>query len=232
MRVARILLVDDHELFRAGLAELINAQPDLEVVGQADDGLEALVQARDLEPDLILMDITMPVCDGLEAARLIRERQPAARILMLTVHDEEEKLFEAIRSGACGYLLKSVNSAEFLIGVRSAVAGEAPVSPRLAARLLDEFVRLSDRPPAASDEPEAILTSREKEVLERIAAGAADKEIAEQLTISLHTVKSHVRNILSKLQAVNRHQAAQLATQQGLIRPTDGGGKEPPESPE
>lgn len=217
MSRSRILLTDDHDLFREGLAGLINAQPDLEVVGQANDGLEALTLARDLKPDLIVMDIKMPVCDGLEATRLIRAEIPDAKILMLTVHDEEEKLFEAIKAGAGGYLLKSTHSADFLNGVRGALAGEAALPPKLATHLLDEFARLANRP-----QPEATtttdLTSRELEVLQLIATQASDKEIAAQLNLSLHTVKTHVRNILGKLHAVNRRHAATLAAQEGLLR--------------
>jgi DNA-binding NarL/FixJ family response regulator len=211
MTRARVVLADDHELFREGLAGLVGAQPDLEVVGQAGDGLEALALARDLRPDLIVMDIKMPVCDGLEATRLIRAELPEARIVMLTVHDEDEKLFEAVKAGASGYILKSTHAPDFLRGLRGALAGEAPLPPKLAARLLDEFARLA-QPPAPPTPPEAAeLTPREREVLNLIATGATDKDIAAQLSLSLHTVKTHVRNILSKLHAVNRRHAAKLA---------------------
>ncbi len=217
MTRARVLLADDHELFREGLAGLINAQPDLEVAGQAGDGLEALTLARDLRPDLIVMDIKMPVCDGLEATRLIRAELPEARIVMLTVHDEDEKLFDAIKAGASGYILKSTHSPDFLRGLRGTLAGEAPLPPKLAARLLDEFARLAQQPapPALPDAAE--LTPREREVLNLIATGATDKEIAAQLALSLHTVKTHVRSILSKLHAVNRRHAAKLAAQEGRV---------------
>jgi two-component system NarL family response regulator len=219
MTTARILIADDHQLFREGLAGLIDAQPDLEVVGQAGDGLEALSLARDLRPELIVMDIKMPVCDGLEATRLIREEVPEARIVMLTVHDEDDKLFTAVKAGANGYMLKSTNSAGFLSGVRGALAGEATLSPKLAAHLLDEFTRLANRPEISPDTDEgAELTHREREVLDLVATGATNQEIANRLTISLHTVKSHVRSILSKLHAVNRRDAARLAAQQGLLR--------------
>jgi DNA-binding NarL/FixJ family response regulator len=215
MTRTRLLLADDHDLFREGLVGLVNAQPDLEVVGQASDGLEALALARDLHPDLIAMDINMPMCDGLEATRLIRAEWPEACILILTVHDEDEKLFEAIKAGASGYMLKNVGSADFLRGVRGILAGEAVLPPKLAARLVEEFARLANRP-APESPPSDIhdLTPRERETLDLIAAGATDKEIAAQLTLSLHTVKSHVRSILAKLHAANRRQAARLAARE------------------
>lgn len=215
MTRARILLSDDHDLFREGLAGLINAQPDLEAVGQAGDGFEALTLVRDLKPDLIVMDINMPICDGLEATRLIRAEWAEARIVMLTVHDEDEKLFHAIAAGAQGYMLKSLSAQDFLLGVRAALRGEAVLPPKLAAHLLSEFARMAARPDQAADEA-AGLTPREQEVLDLIATGATDKEIAECLSLSLHTVKSHVRNILSKTHAMNRRQAAQLAARSGL----------------
>jgi DNA-binding NarL/FixJ family response regulator len=218
MSRSRLILADDHDLFREGLAGLINAQPDLEVAGQAGDGLEALTLACDVKPDLIIMDINMPICDGLEATRLIRAEWPEARIVMLTVHDEDEKLFEAIKAGAQGYMLKSLHSADFLRGVRSALNGEAVLPPQLAVRLLKEFARLSTQPPTATPEGDHEpfgLTAREKEVLDLIATGATDKEIAAQLALSLHTVKSHVRNILSKTHAINRRHAAKLAGHTG-----------------
>lgn len=227
---ARILLCDDHDLIREGLAALLGGQPDLQVVGQAHDGLEALTLVRDLRPDLIIMDIKMPVCDGLEATRLIRQELPEARIVMLTVHDEETKLFEAIKAGACGYMLKNSPSSQLLSGVRGALLGEAPISPRLAASLLDEFARLSSsqttgrqpspgsaRPLIEIDDPAMLLTPRERDILNHLASGATDKEIANGTSLSIHTVKSHVRSILSKLHAVNRRHAAQLAGQRGLL---------------
>ncbi len=221
MTGARILLADDHDLFRAGLAGLIEAQPDLEVVGQAEDGLEALSLARELKPDLIVMDIKMPVCDGLEATRLIRTEMPDARIVMLTVHDEDEKLFDAIKAGASGYILKDTNSTDFLHSLRRALAGDAVLPPKLAVRLLAEFVRLAQHEtPIAQPDSGSDLTPREHEVLNLIASGATDKEIAAQLSLSLHTVKSHVHSILSKLHAINRRHAANLAGQQGRTKPT------------
>lgn len=219
MTQSTILLVDDHELFREGLAGLINTQPDMRVVGQASDGLEALTLTRDLTPHLVIMDINMPVCDGLEATRLIRAEQPETRIVILTIHDEDSKLFEAIKAGARGYILKDTSSAEFLRGVRGALGGELTMPPKLASRLLDEFARLASQPvpPPPAAEETADLTSREREVLNLLAIGATNQEIADKLCISLHTTKSHVHSVLNKLHAINRRQAARLAAQQGLL---------------
>jgi len=218
MPAFRILLADDHDLIRQVLANLVDSQPDMEVVGQAGDGLEALSLARDLRPDLIVMDISMPICNGLEATKLIRKQMPDARILILTVHDEDEKLFEAIKAGARGYLLKNSNATTFLQAVRSILAGEAVLPPRLALRLVDEFARLANRRmPEELPRETYTLTSREQEILNRIATGASDKEIAADLTISLNTVKTHVRGILNKLQAINRRTAVRVARQKGLL---------------
>ncbi len=215
---ATILLVDDHELFREGLAGLVNTQSDLIVVGQAGDGLEALAMARDLQPDLIVMDINMPICDGLEATRLIRETLPDVRIIVLTVHDKDEKLFAAIKAGANGYMLKDTNSVDFLQGVRGALGGEATLPPKLAASLIDDYARLatqSTQQLLADEVPD--LTPRELEVLNLVATGASNREIANKLSISVYTTKSHVRNILAKMDAVNRRHAARLAAQLGLL---------------
>ncbi|MBT3337063.1 MAG: response regulator transcription factor [Anaerolineae bacterium] len=218
MTIARILLADDHELFRDGLAGLINAQPDLEVIAEAGDGLEALKLARDLKPDLIVMDINMPICDGLEATRLICTELPGLRIVILTVHDEDEKLFAAIKAGAIGYLLKSTNKTKFLGGIRMALAGEAAISSKMATRVLDEFSRMMNQSVAiTSNKDVPDLTLRERDVLQHIATGSSDKEIAAELSISLYTVKSHVRNILGKLHAANRREAARLASRHGLL---------------
>lgn len=217
MERIRVLLVDDHALFREGLAGILNAQPDFEVVGEAGDGLEALVKARELVPDLILMDIGMPGFDGLEATRRIKQELPAATIVMLTVRDEEEKLFKAIQNGAQGYLLKSIHSREMVRLLRGAVRGEAAITPALAGRMLEEFRRLSRAIPSGAGEESITLTHREQEVLSLAAEGKTDKEIADALQISLHTVKSHMRNILAKLQVSNRYEAARYARDRGLV---------------
>lgn len=217
MERIRVLLVDDHTLFREGLAGILNTQPDFQVVGEASDGLEAVVKARELMPDLILMDIGMPGVDGLEATRRIKQELPATAIVMLTVRDEEEKLFGAIKNGAQGYLLKSIRSHEMLRLLRGAVRGEAAITPALAGRMLEEFRRMSRVLPPQAREGPVTLTHREQEVLSLVAEGQTDKEVADALHISLHTVKSHMRNILAKLHVSNRYQAARYARDRGVV---------------
>jgi len=219
MKKIRVLLADDHQLFREGLANILNAQPDFEVVGEASDGLEVLVKARKLTPDLILMDVGMPGCDGVEATQRVKQELADVVIVMLTVRDEDEKLFEAIKSGAQGYLLKSIRSRELLSMLRGAVRGEAAITPTLGGRMLEEFRRLSQQARTLPEEDVPSLTYREQEVLSLVAQGASDQEIAQALTISIHTVKSHMRNILSKLHLGQRHEAALYALREGLIRP-------------
>ena len=213
----KVLLADDHALFREGLAGIIAAQPDMEVVGEAGDGLEAVVKAREIKPDLILMDIQMPSLDGLEAAKQIKSDLPDTTIVMLTVRDEPEKLFQAIKNGAQGYLLKNIRSKEMISMLRSAAAGEAAISSPMAALMLEEFRRLSSILPEGFDAEETNLTDREQEVLSLAAAGKSDKEIADDLCLSLHTIKSHMRNILAKLHVSNRRQAARLAKHKGWL---------------
>jgi len=212
----RVLLADDHALFREGLAGIINAQPDLQVVGEANDGLEAFVKAQELKPDLILMDVQMPGMDGLEATRQIKQVLPETVIVMLTVRDDDEKLFEALKNGAQGYLLKDIQSREMLAMLRSALKGEAALSSGLAGRMLSEFRRLS-KGGIPEQEDDSGLTEREQQVLLQASQGASDKEIAEALTISLNTVKTHVRNILAKLHVRTRREAARVARGRGLV---------------
>jgi len=221
MSRTRVLLADDHALFREGLAGIIASQPDLEVVGEANDGLEAVVKAQELKPDLILMDVQMPGMDGLEATRQIKQALPETVIVMLTVRGDDEMLFEALRNGAQGYLLKDIQSKEMLAMLRGALKGEAALSSALAARVLTEFRRLSSQTqkhPILEGEEELVdLTHRELDVLTVAAQGASDKEIAEKLSISIHTAKSHMRNILSKLHVNTRREAARLAKSKGLV---------------
>src|SRR5512142_1210699 len=190
MGQVRVLLVDDHALFREGLAGILRGQPDLQVVGEANDGLEAVVKAREYKPDLILMDVQMPGMDGLEATRQIKLMLPDVTIVMLTIRDDDEKLFEALKSGAQGYLLKDIRSAEMLTMLRGALHGEAALSPALAGRVLAEFRRISKHASAEAGDDSG-LTEREQQVLLEVAKGAADKQIAEVLGISLNTVKTH-----------------------------------------
>jgi DNA-binding NarL/FixJ family response regulator len=217
MEQIQVLLADDHALFREGVASIIAAQPDFEVVGQASDGLEAQVKAQKLVPDLILMDVSMPGCDGLEATRRIKQKLPAVTIVMLTVRDDEDKLFEAIKNGAQGYLLKDIQAQDMLEMLRGAVQGEAAITPTLASCMLEEFRRLSREAQGAPEEEIGSLTYREQEVLSLVAEGASDREIAEALKVSLHTVKSHMRNILAKLHVNSRHEAVRYARHKGLM---------------
>lgn len=217
MAPIRVLLADDHQLFREGLANILDAQPDFEVVGEADDGLEVFVQARELQPDLILMDIGMPGCDGVEATQHIKAAMPSITIVMLTVQDEDEKLFEALQNGAQGYLLKSIRSWDLVAMLRGAMKGEAAIPPALGGRMLEEFRRLSRQADRSTAGETVALTAREQDVLGLVAEGATDQEISDRLSISIHTVKTHVRNILAKLQLNRRHEAAQFALREGLI---------------
>jgi len=216
MNKTRVLLVDDHSLLREGLAGIIASQADMQIVGEAADGLEAIIKARELRPDLILMDIQMPGCDGLEATRQIKQALPETVIVVLTVRDDEEKLFEAIKSGAQGYLLKNIRSQDMLQMLRGALKGEAPIPAHLAGRMLEEFRRISHLTGGEATE-ENNLTLREQEVLAQVALGLSDKEIAGHLSISIYTVKSHLRNILAKLQVGSRREAARRAKDKKLF---------------
>lgn len=216
MERLRILLVDDHVLFRTGVASLLSSHEDMAVVGQADDGREAIEKARTLTPDVILMDIHMPHCDGLEATRQLKREMPQVKILMLTVADDDQNLFAAIQEGADGYLLKNLQPEqlyEMLSGVRR---GEVAISGVMAAKILKEF-RRSYSPPAPDLDDVEALSPRETEVLELVAQGATNKEIAEALNVTENTVKIHLRKILEKLHLNNRVQAAVYAMRQGLV---------------
>jgi two-component system, NarL family, nitrate/nitrite response regulator NarL len=219
MEPIRILLVDDHALFRSGVAGLLRDPADFEVVGEAQDGEEALAKAQELMPDIILMDLYMPGMGGLEATRRITEALPYAKIVMLTVSEEDEHLFEAIKAGAHGYLLKKIQPESLIQTVRGAFRGEAPISRATATKILEEFGRLARSGPGREPLHEK-LSPREREVLERLVKGATNKEIASSLTISENTVKNHLKNILEKLHLENRVQAATYALREGLISPT------------
>jgi two-component system nitrate/nitrite response regulator NarL len=208
----RVLLVDDHVLFREALVSLLEAQPDLKVVGQADSMRDAIVLTRNVLPDLVLMNITLPDGTGAEAIRAILAERPETKIVVLTLYEEDDQLFEAIRAGAIGYLSKHVRAAELFKTLQGVMRGEAGISGLTARRILDEFARLS---PPRSDEA-APLTSREVEVLRELANGATNQAIAERLVISENTVKNHVRNILVKLHFHSRREAADYARRHGL----------------
>jgi DNA-binding NarL/FixJ family response regulator len=220
MTPIRVLLVDDHQLFREGLAIILNNQPDFQVIAEAGDGLEAQIKARKLKPDLILMDVIMPGCDGLEATHRIKQELPQTTIVMLTVREEDDDLFQAIRNGAQGYLLKSIRSRDMLEMLRTATRGEAAITPAMGSRMLEEFRRISQ---VASQEPQEVeaLTQRELEILRLVTAGDTNHEIAAKLQISIHTVKTHMRNILAKLHQERRYEAASFALREGLIPPVD-----------
>ncbi len=216
MEQVRVLLADDHALFREGLAGIINNQPDMQVVGEANDGLEAFVKAQELKPDLILMDVQMPGMDGIEAVRQIKQILPETIIVMLTVRGDDNMLFEALKNGAQGYLLKEIRSQELLEMLRGALRGEAAISPTLAGRVLSEFRRLS-KGGVSEKEDDSGLTEREQQVLVEASKGATDKEIAAALNISLNTVKTHIRNILSKLHVSTRREATRAAKTKGIL---------------
>ena len=209
----KVLLVDDHSLFRAGLASLLRAW-GLEVVGQAGNGDEAIAKARELRPGLIFMDVSMPGRDGLEATRAIKAESPGIKIIILTVSDDEQHLFEAIKCGAEGYLLKNLQEDEFADLVEKISNGEPAMSPGLAKKLLREFARLKED--ERQVEIDGNLTAREQDVLEQVARGARNKEIAASLYISENTVSYHMKNILSKLHLRNRAQVVAWALQHGF----------------
>jgi DNA-binding NarL/FixJ family response regulator len=221
MTPIRVLLADDHVLFRRGVASLLATDRDFEVVGEAADGQQALGMARELMPDVILMDISMPVMGGLEATRRIKAEMPYVRIVILTASDGERNLFDAVKSGAQGYLLKNIEPQALFGTLRGVLRGEAPISRVMAAQLLEEFTRQSREPPPAATLA-AELTAREREVLEHVAQGRSNKEIAAALAIAENTVKNHLKNILEKLHLENRVQAATFALRQGLVaKPPD-----------
>lgn len=217
----RILLVDDHVLFRKGLVRLLDAQPDFEVVGEAEDGLEAIERARALRPDLVLMDLRMPICDGLEATRRIKAELPAVQVVMLSVSEDEHDFFDAIRSGADGYLVKDMRPELLFQELRGLTNGEAPLSRAMTGKLLRQLARPGRASPSLTV-PD-VLSPRERDVLALLAEGCSNAEIAAELGVALNTVRNHVRSILEKLHLQNRVQAAVYAVRAGLV-PLSGEG--------
>jgi DNA-binding NarL/FixJ family response regulator len=216
----RVLIADDHALFRRGLEMVLQGEPGLELVGQASDGQEAVQLAGEVVPDVVLMDIRMPKMTGIEAARKMKEVAPSAKIVILTISDEDDDLFEAIRAGASGYLLKDIPLDELAGSVRAVHGGQSLINPSMAGKLLTEFATLARRD--AEDEPAKHapapkLTEREMEVLRLVARGMNNRDIAKELYISENTVKNHVRNILEKLQIHSRMEAVMIAVREKLI---------------
>jgi NarL family two-component system response regulator LiaR len=216
MKPMRVLVVDDHNLFRQGLVSLIRTRADLmSVIGEAASGYEAIEMTARLHPDLVMMDLYMPEMDGLQAMQKIRELHPEAAVVMLTSSEDDEHLAEAMRLGASGYLSKSLEADELFKLVEAVAEGEIALTASMANRLLARSRKLIAAPTAYN----MALTEREREVLELIARGASNNEIADELCISRNTVKIHVRNVLQKLQVENRTQAAMQAVQRGLVHP-------------
>jgi two-component system NarL family response regulator len=217
----RVLIVDDHALFRRGLEMVLSGEPGIEVAGEGGDGQEAVEKAGDLLPDVILMDIRMPRRGGIEACAAIKEAVPSAKIVMLTISDEEEDLFEALKAGASGYLLKEIAIDEVPQAVRAVHGGQSLISPSMASKLISEFTALAKRSTERQQQvPAPRLTEREMEVLRLVARGLANREIAKELFISENTVKNHIRNILEKLHLHSRMEAVVYAVREKLLEIT------------
>jgi two-component system NarL family response regulator len=213
----RVLIADDHERFRRGLRMVLEAEDGMEVVAEAANGAEAVAKVEQEAPDVVLMDVRMPTMNGIEATRAIRTEFPSTRIIMLTVSDEEDDLFDAVKAGANGYLLKDVSIEEVADAVRSVVQGQSLISPSMAAKLISEFGTLARRAEVADVDANPSLSPRELEVLKRVATGMANEEIAAELDISTTAVRNHVANILVKLQLRSRIEAAIVAMESRLL---------------
>ncbi|MET0727929.1 MAG: response regulator transcription factor [Acidimicrobiales bacterium] len=213
----RVLICDDHALFRRGLTMVLETEADIEVVGEAEDGAAAVARAEQLTPDVVLMDVRMPNVNGIEATRSIAEIVPSAKILMLTVSDDEGDLYEAIKAGATGYLLKEISIDEVATAVRAVMSGQSQLSPSMASKLLTEFANLARKVDERQSVPSPRLTARELEVLRLVAKGMSNREIAGELFISENTAKNHVRNILEKLHLHSRMEAVVYAVREKLL---------------
>jgi len=218
MEPVRVLVVDDHALFRRGIVTVLANQENISVVGEAVNGLEAIDKAEELVPDVIVMDLNMPQCSGLEATQALQAKMPQVSILVLTVSDNEADLFNAIKFGATGYILKNTEPEELVQAIHHIAQGGVILSPMMAAKLLTEFRGLgTDAMVKKTAEEEDNLSPREDEVLRLVSQGATNKEIADSLFISENTVKTHLRNIMDKLHLANRSQAAAYAVKRGLV---------------
>ncbi|CAL9532145.1 response regulator [Streptomyces sp. enrichment culture] len=219
-RVIRVLIADDQQMVRQGFTVLLNTQPDIEVIGQAVDGLDAIEKVAELSPDVVLMDIRMPELGGIEATRRITGSTPDIKVLVLTTFDLDEYVYEALRAGASGFLLKDASADQLAEAVRVVAAGDALLAPGITRRLIAEFSRLDERPRAPLRVRVGDLTERETEVLALIAQGLSNAEIAQRLVVAEQTVKTHVGRILVKLGLRDRTQAAVFAYESGLVRPS------------
>ena len=217
MTKIRILLVDDQTMFRSGMRMLLSSQPDFEVIGEAADGEEALQRCASLKPDVVLMGLRMPVLDGAAATRRLRASQPAIRVIVLTTFDEDAAIFDGLRAGAIGYLLKDAPTDKLYEAIRAAARGETVLQPSVAAKVVAQFTRLSDQAPAWAQALPEPLSPREMEILRLLANGATNREIAAQLVLAEGTVKNHVTSILGKLGVTDRTAAAMRAKELGLI---------------
>jgi DNA-binding NarL/FixJ family response regulator len=215
----RLLLADDHALVRGGLRGVLEAEEDLEVVGEAEDGAQAVELALRLRPDVVVMDIRMPHLDGIEAARRLREQGSPSRVLILTTFDLDDYVYEALRAGAGGFLLKDAPPQRLVEAVRTVAAGEALLAPAITRRLVERFVRGPRAGGTSTDPRLAELTEREAEVLRLVARGLSNRELAGQLFLSEATVKTHVGRVLAKLDLRDRVQAVVFAYEQGLVEP-------------
>jgi len=213
----RVMICDDHALFRRGLTMVLEAEEGIVVVGEAEDGADAIAKAEELAPDVVLMDVRMPQVSGIEATRAIAENVPTTKILMLTVSDEEDDLYDAIKAGATGYLLKEISIEEVASAIRAVISGQSLISPSMASKLLTEFTNLSKRADERQAVPTPRLTERELEVLKLVAQGLTNRDIAAELYISENTVKNHVRNILEKLHLHSRMEAVVYAVREKLL---------------
>lgn len=216
----RVLVVDDHAVFRRGLQMVLQHEPDVRVVGEASDGAEAVEQAIETTPDVVLMDVMMPRRGGIDACTRIKEAVPSAKIIMLTNSDEEAHLYEAIKAGANGYLLKEISADEVVAAVRAVAGGQSLISPSMASKLLTEFASMVRRSDGRQQLPAPRLTEREMDVLRLVARGLNNRDIAAKLFISENTVKNHIRNILEKLQLHSRMEAVVYAVREKLLEIT------------
>ena len=216
----RVLVVDDHALFRRGLQMVLEQEPDIDVVGEASDGHEAVEIAANLIPDIVLMDVRMPRRSGIEACTAIRDVAPSAKIIMLTISDEEGDLYDAIKAGAMGYLLKEISIEEVAQAIRAVQGGQSLISPSMASKLLTEFATMIKKGDDKQHVPAPRLTDREMEVLKLVAKGMNNRDIAKDLFISENTVKNHIRNILEKLQLHSRMEAVVYAVREKLLEIT------------